>query len=144
MQNTTSRKIEIIVNGFKGFNSVNLTKVDELASQYMANFPVTSIQQGPSRIGGKFVAKHFILSFHWKLGVAPESFPTLQAAQAAQEAYEIQNKAGIQCRQSLLMDQMRAKALETINHQRQDWNRIQRHKLASATRADALKDLSRL
>lgn len=144
MQNTTTRTIENISKGFKGFSRPTADAIEKLALQKMEQFPVTTVEAGPSKKGGKFCKKHWTLTVHWKLGVPVEEFPTEEIAKAAQEAYLSQNAKGIKARTMLLMDQLREQAQTELWKDYEAKVSRQADSLAKVTRADARKELSRM
>lgn len=144
MQNTTTRAIENISNGFKGFSRPTADAIERLALEKLASFPTSTVEAGPSMKNGKFCKKHWTLTVHWKLGVPVEEFPSEEIAKAAQEAYHSQNAKGIQCRTALLMDQLREQAQTELWKDYEAKVRAQADSLAKVTRADAKKDLSRM
>lgn len=144
MQNTTTRTIENISKGFKGFSRPSADIIERLALTKLEGFPITSVEAGPSKKGGKFCKKHWTLTVHWKLGVPVEEFPSEEIAKAAQEAYLSQNAKGIKARTILLMDQLREQAQTELWKDYEAKVRAQADSLAKVTRADAKKDLSRM
>lgn len=144
MQNTTTRAIENIAKGFKGFERPTSEAIEKLALLKMEQFPITTVEAGPSKKGGKFCKKHWTLTVHWKLGVPVEEFPSEEIAKAAQEAYHSQNAKGIKCRTMLLMDQLREQAKVELWGEYEGKVRRQADSMAKVTRADACRDLSRM
>lgn len=144
MQNTTTRAIENISKGFKGFSRPSADTIERLTLTKLEGFPCTSVAEGPSKKNGKFCKKHWTLTVHWKLGVPVEEFPSEEIAKAAQEAYLSQNAKGIKARTILLMDQLREQAQTELWKDYEAKVRAQADSLAKVTRADARKDLSRM
>ena len=144
MQTSTTRAIENISKGFKGFSRPTADAIEKLALLKMEQFPATTVEAGPSKKNGKFCKKHWTLTVHWKLGVPVEEFPSEEIAKAAQEAYHSQNAKGIKARTMLLMDQLREQAQTELWKDYEAKVRAQADSLAKVTRADARKDLSRM
>jgi hypothetical protein len=144
MQTSTTRAIENISKGFKSFSRPSADAINALALEKLSSFPVSVVEAGPSKKNGKFCKKHWTLTIHWKLGAPVEEFPSEEIAKAAQEAYQIQNAKGIQCRTSLLLDQLREQAREELWRDYESKVCAQAGNLAKVTRADARKDLSRM
>ena len=144
MQTSTTRAIENISKGFKGFSKPTAEAIEKLALLKMEQFPITSVEAGPSKKNGKFCKKHWTLTVHWKLGVPVEEFPSEEIARAAEEAYRSQNAKGIKVRTMLLMDQLREQAQTELWKDYEAKVRTQADSLAKVTRADAKKDLSRM
>jgi len=144
MQTSTTRAIENISKGFKGFSKPTAEAIEKLALLKMEQFPITSVEAGPSKKNGKFCKKHWTLTVHWKLGVPVEEFPSEEVARAAEEAYRIQNAKGIKARTMLLMDQLREQAQTELWRDYESKVRAQADSLAKVTRAAARKDLSRM
>lgn len=144
MQTAVTRNIENIAKGFKGFTKPTAEAVKALALEKLKQFPATTVEAGPSKIGGKFCKKHWVLAVHWKAGVPSEQFPTEDAARAAEEAYLSQNAKGIKGRTILLMDQLLEQAQTELWKDYEAKVSKQADSMARVTRASALKDLSRM
>jgi hypothetical protein len=147
MSHATTRAIENLTKAFKTFTRPTVEMADHLVIDMIREFPITVVEEGPKKKAGKFCKRHWILSFPWKVEDKrdePCEFPTVEEANAAAEAYSIQNAAAIKCRTSLLMDQLRAEALRGL------WDAYERKQIkqgeaiARVSRIDACKDLSRM
>ena len=153
MQTAATRNIENIAKGFKGFTRPTDEIIERMALRRLSDFPATSVTAGPSKKGGKFCKKHWLLNIHWKVKVLgptewealpSEEFPTEAEALAAQEAYLSQNATGIKVRTALLMDGLKAEAKQSLWDEYDRKVRSQSDALARATRANACRDLSRM
>lgn len=147
MSNATSRTIENLTKGFKTFSRPTDSMAESVASEMLKDFPVTQVTEGPKRKNNKFCKRHWILSFPWKIEGKrdePCEFPSAEEAEAAAEAYKIQNAQAIKCRTALLMDQLKAEALSGLWTAYEGKVGKQADALARVTRADALHDLSRM
>ena len=153
MQTAATRNIENIAKGFKGFIRPTDEIIEQMALRRLSDFPATSVTAGPSKKGGKFCKKHWLLNIHWKVTavsanewkpIPSEEFPTEAEALAAQEAYLSQNAKGIKVRTMLLMDGLRGDAKKDLWRDYEAKVRAQADSLAKVTRADAKKDLSRM
>ena len=144
MQNSTTRTIDNLVKGFKGFSRPTDEMVERIAQIHLTEYPIVNIQEGPKKEHGKFCKRSWILTFPWKPSEEPSKFFTEKEANEAKEAYLVQNAASIRCRTSLLMDSLKAEARNEMWNLYQEKVSSQAEAVANVTRADALHDLSRM
>lgn len=144
MQTAATRAIENIAKGFRGFTKPTAEIIEKLTLERLKDFPATTVTAGPSKKGGKFCKKHWLLNIHWKANVPSEEFPTEAEALAAQEAYLFQNAKGIKGRTLLLKDHLSEKVEVELRKEYAQKVEKQAESMVKATRSDALKALSRM
>lgn len=147
MQTSTTRAIENLTKSFKTFSRPTDAMVEEIAHLKMEEYPFTVVTEGPKRKNNKFCKVVWTLSFPWKsekFRDQPCDFPTEADARAAESAYLAQHAATLKCRNALLLDSLRVSAKSELWEAYKRKVGRQAEAVARVTRADALKDLSRM
>lgn len=132
--NATERNIEKLVSTLKR-PTVAIPEVETPK--------FTSVIESP-KLNGKFTKMRWVLKYNWNESLGEDRFTSKDAAEAAQEAYEVQHASQKMEWEMRTMDSMRREMALKMQDAYSDKVSRTSKSIAAITRADALKGISRM